>query len=86
MTRQRSRTHFINSSVSVPEDGDGITQHGIPERKAPSFNLSNSRVCPPTGATHFGQKTTKSAKFCKRARAQEPRVGADSLKLKGEGE
>src|ERR1700751_3603304 len=38
--------------------------------------------CPPTGATHSRQKTTKSAKSCKRARAQKPRVGADSLKLK----
>jgi hypothetical protein len=28
--------------VSVPEDGDGITRHGIPDRKAPFSNLSNS--------------------------------------------
>src|ERR1700722_6524201 len=78
MTRQRSRAHSTNSLGSALEDGDGITRHGIPEDKAPFPNFSNSRFCPPVGATYFRQKTTKPAKFCKRASAQEP-----SLRLTG---
>jgi len=46
MTRQRSRADSMKAWVSVPEDGDGITRRGIPERKTP-FSYVSRTVTPP---------------------------------------
>lgn len=69
MTRQRSRAHSINSSVLVPEDGDGITQQSI--RVARHFPIFLNRRVVPGGTRRliFEQKTTKSARSCKRDQA-----------------
>src|ERR1700675_4962291 len=50
--------------------------HGTAFRNVrPHFPIfQGNRVYPPADATHFRQKTTKSAKSCKKARAQKPKV------------
>jgi len=43
MTRQRSLAHSIKSSVSAPEDGDGITGQGNSQRE-PAFFVNSRRL------------------------------------------